>query len=229
MLATTPIVGPGGGALFFQGAALVVDWAVVADAVPGPFTRDDYFNGLLNLLPPGAAWPREHGGVLHRTLDALGAEMARLDLRMMQLFDEANPGQAAELLGDWERVLGLPDPCVTVVQTIVERREAAFSKMTYPGGQSRAFFIGLAQSMGYSITIDEFRSPAEAATAGVSFTGDGWAHTWRVNVPEAADVRPFRAGSGAAGEPLRTWGNEGLECRFQGLKPAHTICLFAYG
>jgi uncharacterized protein YmfQ (DUF2313 family) len=39
----------------------------------------------------------------------------------------------------------------------------------------------------------------------------------------------FRAGLSAAGERLRTWGNDTLECKLNQLKPAHTIALFAYG
>jgi uncharacterized protein YmfQ (DUF2313 family) len=229
MLIYTLVQSAGGARLYSAGGDLIVAFGVVvADDAPPPFERRAYALGMRDLLPSGAAWPRGDTSTLQLLIDALAAEFARVDERLGQLLVEANPREASELLADWERVEGLPDPCVTSAQTVAQRRESAHSKLTYGGGQSRAFFIALAQSLGYTITIDEFGSAAEATAAGVPFTGEGWAHTWRVNVPALADVREFRAGSGAAGEPLRTWGNEALECRFQRLKPAHTICLFAY-
>ena len=31
-----------------------------------------------------------------------------------------------------------------------------------------------------------------------------------------------------AGEPLRSWGNNLLECTMERIKPAHTVLIFAY-
>ena len=59
-------------------------------------------------------------------------------------------------------------------------------------------------------------------------TNDGWQFVWQVNAPEASIVE-FDAGRSSAGEPLRSWGNELLECVINRLKPAHTYVLFAYG
>lgn len=191
-------------------------------------TRDEYRDALAALLPLGGAWPREVGSALMQFLASLAAEFQRLDGRAAQLLAETDPATTTELLGDWERVVGLPDPCVTTAQTVAERRQALEGRLTAVGGQSRAFFIALASRLGYSVTIDEFASSTAATAAGISFTGDEWAHIWRVNVPTTVAVTPFRAGAGAAGEPLRAWSNEVIECQFNRYKPAHTRVLFAY-
>lgn len=193
-----------------------------------PYSKDEYQQALAALLPEGAAWPRDAGSVLMRLLGGLAAELERIDARAALLMAETDPASTTELLADWERVVGLPDPCVTQAQTVAERRAALEGRLTSVGGQSRAFFFQLAQRLGYTVTIDEFASAAAATAAGISFTGNEWAHTWRVNVPATVGITPFRAGAGAAGEPLRAWSNEVIECQFKRLKPAHSRLLFAY-
>lgn len=191
-------------------------------------TQDEYRDALAGLLPTGAAWPRDTASALLQLVRSFAAELERLDMRAAQLLAETDPATTTELLPEWERVVGLPDPCVTTGQTVAERRQALEGRLTSVGGQSRRFFIELAARLGYSITIDEFASAAAATAAGIPFTGDGWAHTWRVNVPTTVAVTPFRVGAGSVGEPLRVWSNEVIECQFNRYKPAHTRVLFAY-
>jgi len=226
------VVSPGGYQLVW-GSALLIWEATMRANLREQFglasrTQADYLAALASLLPAGDAWPRDADSGPMQLLSGLAAELARLDARAAQLLAEADPAATTELLGDWERVVGLPDPCVTQAQTVAERRLALEGRITSVGGQSRRFFIELASRLGYSVTIDEFASAAAATAAGIPFTGDQWAHTWRVNVPAAVAVTPFRVGSGSVGEPLRTWSNEVLECQFNRFKPAHTRVLFAY-
>ena len=68
------------------------------------------------------------------------------------------PGRDPELLPDWERNWGLPDPCYTAPLTIAERQLALVMRMTMLGAQSRAFFIEVAAQIGYTITITEYRT-----------------------------------------------------------------------
>lgn len=230
-LAITPIVTAGDHALLWSGA--LITWgASRRELVPQPaltaHTQDEYRDALAALLPPGLAWPTAPDTRLMLVLRAWAGEMARLDGRAAQLLDETDPALASELLRDWERVVGLPDPCVTTAQTVAQRRQALQGRLTSVGGQSRQFFLDLAARLGYEVTIDEFSSALEATTAGISFTGDQWAHIWRVNVPSVVGLSPFRVGAGSVGEPLRVWSNEVIECQFNRLKPAHTQLLFAY-
>lgn len=187
----------------------------------------DYANALRQLLPMGAAW-ETRGTPLGDLVDALAAELARVEGRVDVLLREADPGQASELLTDWERVLGLPDRCLTEAQTASERRASARTRYTLKGGQSAAFFIALAASMGYVVTVDDFATEAEAIAAGITYTGDGWAYTWVVHVAAGTVVKPFRVGTGVVGDPLASWGVEELECVIKRFAPAHTIVLFAY-
>ncbi len=188
----------------------------------------DYLSQLQALLPQGPAWPRDPDATLTRLLAALAEEFARVDLRAKNLLDEADPRTTAEMLSDWERVAGLPDPCVTASQTIQERRSALYAKLTNLGGQSRQFFINFSAALGYTVTVTEFRQFRVGQSAvGDALHGDNWVCAWRVNAP-GATVSDFRAGESAIGDALRTWGNELLECALSRLKPAHTHVTFGY-
>lgn len=193
-------------------------------------TAAEYREQLKTLLPPGQAFPRDPGTTLHDLLDGMSIELARVDVRASVLPQEANPTTSAELLSDWERVAGLPDKCSGVLEeTLQGRRNALLSKLTSAGGQSAAYFTALAAKLGYDITIEQFRPfRAGRSVAGDALTNGAWIFTWRVRAPEVT-VISFRAGRSAAGEALRAWGNDTLECKFNQLKPAHTILLFAYG
>jgi len=193
-------------------------------------TAADYLEQLKTLLPPGQAFPREAGTTLHSLLDGMAIELARVDGRGESLPIEANPSSTNELLGDWERVAGLPDKCSGVLEeTLQGRRNALLTKLTSTGGSSPNYFIELAATLGYTVTIEEFRPfRAGMSHAGDALTNGDWVFTWLVRAPETS-VITFRAGVSGAGERLRTWGNDTLECKLNQLKPAHTIALFAYG
>lgn len=175
---------------------------------------NQYLAQLQALMPPGAAWTREADANLTRLLAAFAEEFARVDTRADELLNEADPNATSEMLADWERAFGLPDLCLySVPQTVVQRRAALVAKMTSVGDLTAQFFIDLAASLGYTITIDE--------------NVDGSRFKWRVN-SGSVSITPFRVGASRVGDPLRTWGDELLECTISSYQPAHTDVLFAY-
>lgn len=198
--------------------------------MPNSETVSAYREQIRSLLPQGAAWARDRATKLIELLEALAIEAARVDERGGDLLREMIPDVTLEMLTDWERTAGLPDDCVAdEVQTLAVRRASLLTKLRSLGGQSRQYFIDLAAIFGFEITITEFFPfRAGISTAGDALSNSDWAFTWQVNAPEET-VTPFLAGVGAAGEPLRTWGNERLECLLRQNRPAHTVVIFAYG
>lgn len=190
-------------------------------------TGADYLSQLQALLPQGPAWPRDPEAVLTLLLDAWAEEFARVDGRAGRLQEENDPRVTTELLADWERVAGLPSSCmVGIDQAIAERRAALHTKLTRLGGQSRQFFIDLAASLGYTVTITEFRPFHVNDHVNDDIAGALWTFVWQVNA-QLNTVRRFTVGS-AVNEALASWGNALLECAISQLKPAHTKVLFAY-
>lgn len=119
---------------------------------------EDYAIAMQQLLPQGQAWPRTWGGALMLVVRGLTRIWEDLELRASHLLEqESDPRFTVELLPDWERNWGLPDPCYAEPQSIYERQLALIMRMTMLGAQSREFFIAIAAMIGYAITISEFR------------------------------------------------------------------------
>lgn len=194
-------------------------------------TGADYLAQLQALLPTGAAWSREPDAALTALLKALADEFARADLRTDQLIVEADPRSALELISDWERVTGLPDSCSgTLATTLQERRDAVVSRLTAIGGASRAYFIAVADRLGYAVEIDEFRPFIAGINRCGDLLGGGHAvrHTWRVRVT-GPRYTAFRAGVSQCGDLLGEIDRaDDLECMLQRLKPAHTRLIVSY-
>jgi uncharacterized protein YmfQ (DUF2313 family) len=211
-------------------------------------TGDDYADALQRLLPLGPAWPREEESVLMRLVRGLARIWGDIEIRASKLLEvESDPRTTIELLPDWERNWGLPDPCYTAPQTIHDRQLALVARMTMLGAQSRQFFISLASFLGYTITITEY-SPF---MAGVSNCGDTRKppldpnpligdYRWYIGPPEmrfywtvaitGARLTWFRATAGRAGvdHHLEIGLAEDLTCLLERWKPAHTQIVFDY-
>jgi uncharacterized protein YmfQ (DUF2313 family) len=193
-------------------------------------TLADFLRFIQGLLPRGAAWTRDDDAVLTQVAQAI-ADGTYVHHRATTYLSEveADPHTALELLPDFETDYGLPDPCTPLNPTIGQRRAALLAKMRAKGGQSAAYFIAVAEQLGYTITIQRFYPfRVGQARVGDPLYGQGWIFAWRVHAPETT-VRPFRVGQSAIGEPLRSWGNAELECVIRRIAPAETIVQFAYG
>lgn len=192
-------------------------------------TAEDYLQQLQELSPHGPAWPRSAEAVSTRILAALATELARVDARVDNLLEEADPRTATEMLDDWERLFCLPDECLAEASTVAERRARLVQKMVFHGGQSRQFFIEFLAALGYpGVTIDEFRPFRAYSKCNAPLNQNGWRHVWRVRVPQASTEIRFNAIS-RANEPLTRFGDPGLGCILAKYKPAHTVLLIAYG
>jgi uncharacterized protein YmfQ (DUF2313 family) len=121
-------------------------------------TGDDYADAMERLLPQGQAWPRSIGSILMRTVTGLTRIWGDVEIRASALLEvESDPRITVEMLPDWERNWGLPDPCYSEPLTIAERQLALMMRMTMLGSQSREFFIQVAAMIGYTIMISEYR------------------------------------------------------------------------
>lgn len=190
-------------------------------------SADDYREQLIALLPSGAAWVAEPITTLYKLLYGLAEEPARVDSRANDLINEVDPRTTTELLADWERVLGLPEICAPDDHTTEERRAGVVTKLNAIGGQTPQYFIDLAETFGFTVTITEFRPFTAGSDVGTPLYGDAWAYYFQVNAP-LNTISEFKVGQSTAGDPLRSWGNECLEYLFEKYKPAHTGVIFAY-
>jgi uncharacterized protein YmfQ (DUF2313 family) len=209
---------------------------------------DDYGSAFTELLPRGQAWPREPGTTLMNVLYGLADYWGTVDGRAADLLEiESDPRKTHELLTDWERAWGLPDPCLPVPSDEVTRRIVLVEKIIRLGAQSRQFFWRFSKDVvKTNIYIQEF-SPF---TCGWSQVGDtrpgseaGWEEghfRWEIGQPEIRfywRVKPlgktlhwFRCARDNCGDdPMcRILPDVALECILRRLKPAMTDIVFDY-
>lgn len=203
---------------------------------------DDYVEAFFTLLPRGRAWPRSRESILGRVIDALARFWGYVDGRAADLLErESDPQQTVELLEEWERAWGLPDPCFPEATTVGERQQMLVTKMIRLGGQSREYFIDVIAWVGFRIRIHEWAP----FMAGISRVGDTRSSPserfrWYLGPPEMRFVWTaqighlglawFRVASSEVGvnSHLEYRTPFAVECLLNRWKPAHTHLAFNY-
>lgn len=192
--------------------------------------RADAYTALQQrLLPAGPAWPQEGDSTTALVFPPTAGAMADAHARAEQLIEEADARTTSELLVDWERVVGLPDPCLAAPGSTAERRRRVVQRLTFQGGQSVASFLALLAALGYpGGTVTEFRPMRCNSKCNAALNQGGWRYGWRVSVPIAVNVKVMTA-TGRCNDPLADWGDPGLLCLLSAHKPAHTKLFVGYG
>lgn len=181
---------------------------------------------LRRLLPPASYDP--NGPKVHLSTEMEGRELDRALADLPHAVGALKPFTYREWIEDYERIYGLPNPCLRGDITYQERLQFVALAMRERSGISIDWLQTYAELVGYQVTITEF-VPFRAghSRAGDALTNDGWIYAFTVHAAGEI-VRRFRAGRSTAGEKLRDWGEGPLECVINKYKPAHTVALFAY-
>lgn len=187
----------------------------------------DYLQALQSLMPRGRVWPKDPASTQWRALSGLTPTYERQTVRANFLLSDAFPVTPFELLPDWESSLGLPDPCAGLSPTIQARQQQVAARFIAGGGQSTGFFISLAATLGYVLTITQFTSSHFGQPFGNPFCNTTWDHVWQVNAPTFT-VQHFTFGQSGMGEFFSSFGNTVLQCEIQRLAPAQSTVLFSY-
>lgn len=200
-------------------------------------TGDDYRGLLFALLPPGMVWPLEPDSNLQRLLRGSAQEFARVDARCGELLAEADPRQADALFPEWEASYSLPSECAPAEQSLADRRVALIGRIVGRGGMRAADYIDLAEGLGYEGTqiIEQREATMELANGvgprgaeiGDAMNGEGWLWAWDVLVPSGV-IREAVIGASEIGDPLRSWGDELVECALHEAAPSWLILNVGY-
>jgi uncharacterized protein YmfQ (DUF2313 family) len=186
-----------------------------------------YLDHLQQLLPLGMAWTREPEAWLTELLAVAAEQLAEVHDHADSLLWETYPTNASQTLASREAEATLPDPCYPALTTD-ERHRALLLRWAGRGGQSAQWYIDLAAVFGYVISIQEYRPFVAGTLTGHALTDDPWLYAWAVvSSPINTFTSVFTSGA-VAGDPLRHWQNQVLECLIRRAAPAHTIVLFEY-
>lgn len=193
------------------------------------YTAQDFTQSLLGLMPRGLVWNPDIQGVQAETLALCAPTIQRVWNRATNLLVDAFPSTTYELLAEWENTLGLPDSCTGQLPTIQQRVQAVVAKLLAGGGQSVAYFISIAATLGLTISIQQYApSRVGVMKMGDPLMGEAWAFHWQVTVFGQQTTYYFRMGQSVMGEALQTWATTPIECMFRKLMPAHTTVSFEY-
>jgi uncharacterized protein YmfQ (DUF2313 family) len=200
-------------------------------------TADDYRQQLFALLPPGIVWKVDLGSTVQRLLAGQALEFARIDERAGALLVEADPRQALYTFEDWEASYGLPSACAPAGQSMADRRAALIGRIVGRGGMTAQDYLDLAEGLGYAGTqVLEFREATvevdtptghTGAVIGDDINGVDWDLTWRVLLPTGV-VRESIIEQAVIGDPLRSWGDELIECSLRHAAPSWLILQIGY-
>lgn len=198
---------------------------------------DDYRGLLFSLLPPGMVWPTDADSTLQRLLLGQAQEFARIDARGQALLAEADPRQADALFPEWENSYSLPSECAPAEQSLADRRVALIGRVVGRGGLQAVDYIELAEGLGYEgVEIIEQREATmelgsgagtRGAEIGDPMNGEDWLWAWDVLVPSGV-VREAVVGASEIGDPLRSWGDELVECAMHEAAPSWLILNVGY-
>lgn len=200
-------------------------------------TADEYRHQLFALLPPGMVWPTQPESTLHRLLAGEALEFVRVDRRALDLMAEADPRQASELFPEWEASFSLPSRCAPAEQSLADRRVALIGRIVGRGGLRADDYIDLAEGLGYEGTqiIGQREATMElgggagprGAEIGDAMNGEDWLWAWDVLVPSGV-IREAVIGASEIGDPLRSWGDELVECAMHEAAPSWLILNVGY-
>lgn len=180
-------------------------------------------------MPFGRAWPREAGTVLEGVLSGFMSMAERVINDARSIGPNVFPATTTYLLAEWQKTLGLPDPCAGTNPTVEQQQRQVAARLGDAGGSSIAYYVWFAKTLGYIISITEFSAArADFLRADDPVFDAFWDYVWRVNAP-ASTINYFSADDSYADEALATWGDPVLECEISSRAPAHTKVFFSYG
>jgi uncharacterized protein YmfQ (DUF2313 family) len=193
-------------------------------------TLAGWLASLQALLPPGRAIPRAATANFTKLLEAIASMLLAAQLRLEATVEQWDPRRATVMLTDWERLLGLPDACtVNQVLSTQERQRLAYQRLVEQGGQSRAYFLGIAAQLGEpDATITEFRQFTCNSDCDHSLCSLADTFTWRVSFNHPALNARWMNCNDDCTDGLQLYQPSLAECPLTERKPAHTTVIFAY-
>ena len=140
-----------------------VSW--IRDIIGGPGIKDRI--GVAGIQDTIFDPTQISGHVFGRFLSVFAAELSRMETRARTLMREMVTGLSAELLQEWEAVAGITP------SGDVNSRQLTAHAVLWGGYQTTtpAFFMSLADSMGFTVTLEEGSGWTSDTRMGVAITG----------------------------------------------------------
>lgn len=202
-------------------------------------TNEELLPQVIAAAPRGPAWGSDEAGdgtgaspVMRQVWTAVSGWMADLYTAAFQTAVQAFPSAVTFSLPDWEAEYGLPDPCTSPATGVQGRINALRVRFGAQGGASPAYFVCLAASVGYDITVTEpsdfICDLSECGGDDTVVTGNGH-HEWVVSLNSLGDLWFYCDDGQCDDTPLEGFVVAAdIECLLRRVAPTHTTLIFDY-
>jgi len=210
----------------------------VGDRLSDP-DPDDLLPQVIAVAPRGPIWGTDEAGdgtgaspVMRKLWRAVAGWLADLYREAFETAAQCFPSAITFSLDDWEAEYGLPDPCTSPDSGELGRINAVRARFGAQGGASPAYFVCLAASVGYDITISEPSdficdlSECDGDDTVVTVNGH---HEWIVRLNGLGDTWFYCDDGMCDDTPLEGFVvATDLECVLRRVAPTHTTLIFDY-
>lgn len=181
-------------------------------------TPEEYTRQLISLLPKGKLWNKARSNqpcTIKELFSGLSEELSRVETRTEDLvLIEKVAATTTELLEEMEVDFGILYDNLNQGLTFEQRRERVLAKLISFGGNHKEYFEAIADSLGWPITIEEFRPFFMNIGAMGDMVGDNYnLFYWMVWVTASYGMN---------------WNIAPLILEFQNKEPGHTIVKFEF-
>jgi uncharacterized protein YmfQ (DUF2313 family) len=192
------------------------------------YSAADFLALLQNLLPVGAAFPRDPTSVQTAFLQSLADIQYQTSEAACNLLPDVFPSTTVDFVNEWFETLGLPDPCWGPDVTLQEQQNAIVARLTATGGQSIPYLISFCTTLGFpNTTFEEFNCFRVGDRVGESLNGTQWVYALQVDNP-TLKVYYFQPGIDDAGDYLSWTTDSALICELKRVIPGHVVLLLGY-
>jgi uncharacterized protein YmfQ (DUF2313 family) len=210
----------------------------VADRESEP-TADDLLPQVIAVAPRGVVWGTDEvsdgtgaSPVMRKVWTALAGWLSDQYKSAFQAAAQTFPSAITYSLDDWEAEYGLPDPCTSPASGEQGRINAVRARYGAQGGASPAYFVCLAASVGYDITITEpsdFICGLSECGGDDATTAQNGHHEWIIHLNSLGDIWFYTGDAIVAETPLGGFlAATDLECILRRVAPTHTTLTFDY-
>jgi len=193
-------------------------------------TVEDYQHQLKQLHPRGKLWTSllRDDSVYSKFLKGIATEFARIDGRVSDLLDEADPRSTVELLPGWEQGFDIPGVCGYMGASVEERQQILTSKVIEEAKDSNQELIDVAERIDFApASITEYESHSVDSNVDMPLYDENQ----RFVITLLATEKPVNAFNvdddvdNSLGEFLP---REKLICAIRERAPAHIFVLFEF-
>lgn len=195
-----------------------------------PRTIEEQTDVLAQYLPNDPLWASKNvaDSNLRKVLIGLASQFIRFRDKVDEIYDEYDPTITTNLIGEWEKVVGIPDGCLTNTGTLAQRRLNILLKLAGINVSTAKQFETVAAILGFAIRVE---TGVDTSTLPLSLpfilmSAEEAPFIIIVTVDESLKPQglpltlPFTLTDGTP---------DLLDCLFQKLKPANTKLIFRYG